>query len=169
MVLTLMSYIVPVAVFILVFILVYTIFKRTLLLGSNEALQVIASFIIALLFVIVPAAQKYVALITPWFVVFLVTIFFLLLLGGFTAGKLEAVMNPGLAWTFFALLLITFVISASQVLGPVLRPYLPGRTATGGVPFLITLKDVVFYPSVFGTLLLLVLAMIVTWILIKSK
>ena len=165
-----MTYIIPVAVFLLVFILVYSVLAKTLILGSNELTHAIASFLIALLFVVVKPAQQYVTLITPWFVIFLVSLFFLLLIGGFAGGKLEFMMNPGFAWTFLALIMITFVISGIQVLAPVLRPYLPGRTAaTGAVPFLITLKNVFFYPSVFGTILLLILAMIVTWILVKSK
>jgi hypothetical protein len=166
---TLITYIVPVAVFLLSFIIVYAILAKTKLLGGNEFLQVLVSFLISILFVIVPPAQQYISLITPWFVVFIISLFFLLLLGGFIAGKPSEMMNPGLAWTFFTIMLITFIISAITVLSPVLRPYLPGKSETGAVSFLITLKHIVFYPSVFGTLLLLLLAMIVTWILIKAK
>jgi hypothetical protein len=169
MAVTLLTYIIPVAVFLLSFIIIYAILAKTKLLGGNEFLQVIVSFLISILFVIVPPAQKYISLITPWFVVAIVSLFFLLLLGGFVAGKPSQMMSPALAWTFFSLLLIAFIVSAIQVLSPVLRPYLPGKTETGGTSFLLTLKHIVFYPSVFGTLLLLVIAMIVTWILIKAK
>lgn len=78
-------------------------------------------------------------------------------------------MAPWLAWVFIAFLVIIIIISAIVVFNPVLNPYLPGQPDSGGNNFLISVKNFVYSEKFLGAVLLLVLAAITSWVLLKKK
>jgi Na+-transporting methylmalonyl-CoA/oxaloacetate decarboxylase gamma subunit len=67
-------------------------------------------------------------------------------------------------------IIIIFLVSAINVFGPIIKPYLPTATSeAGGAAELLQVKHVLFNPAVAGMLALLAVAAIASWIVTKKK
>ena len=104
--------------FLLIFTLVYALLAKTKILGDNNFVHLLVSFIVAILFVVVPPATKYLTSVTPWIAVFFVVVVFILMTIGFVHGKLEDVIKPGVAWAFVGIIILILLISAVQLFHP---------------------------------------------------
>lgn len=147
--------IMPIISFLFVFILMYALITKTELLGKNNAVALMLSFIVAIFFIVNVQVVELVNLNVSWFVVFFVCLFLILMMLSFT-GKdaLKAVAeNKGVAWGLFAVLVIVFVFASSSVFNWVIN------------------WDLVrswFDESWFGMVVLLVVAGIVSAVLSKK-
>ena len=144
----------PIVSFLLVFTVVFALLMKTEVLGKNKFIQLVTSFLMAIIFVGVTSAREYVVRITPWFVVMLLCLVFVLMLIGF-AGKIPEGFHKGIGIVFVIALIILFLVSAYFTFS--------------NTPFVDTLRDWVSSPKVYGALLLVVLSAIVSWVLIKTK
>jgi len=106
--------------FLLIFTLVYALLAKTKVLGENNFIHLFVSFIVAILFVVVPPATKYLTSVTPWIAVFFVVVVFIALTVAFVSGKtkLEDIMKPWVAWVFVIILILILLISAVQLFHP---------------------------------------------------
>lgn len=104
--LTPINYALPLFSFVLVFVLFFAILKKTEVLGDNAFIQAIISVIIALIFISLSNVRSFVELITPWFSVLIVILFFGILIVMFMLKEPEKVLKPGLAIGF----LVVFAI-----------------------------------------------------------
>jgi len=111
--LTGLNYFVPIFSFLFVFVLLYALLAKTKVLGENNFVHIFISLILSVFFVLNVSLVDFVRFSSAWFVVFLVIIFLILLMIGFTHGKIDVVMKPAVAWVILALLIIFFIISAS--------------------------------------------------------
>ncbi len=147
----------PVFIFILVFAVVYAIMDKFKLMGENKLVKLTISFIIGILFLFSPDMINVVNVLTPWFVVFVIAIMFLLsifLFMGVREGELtKAVENPQVYWPVLFIAIIVFIIALIQVFGgklPDVEESVDDRTSEG--------INAIVHPRLLGAIVLLVIA-----------
>jgi hypothetical protein len=148
--------IIPVFGFLLVFVVVYALLSKTNVLGENKFVHLFTSFCIAIIFLVSANAVEYVKIVTPWFVTFLVSMLFILILAGLMRGKMEDFIKPGVAWIIIIILIIIFVGSAVYVFADVINQYLSGP------------KEFLLRPQIFGGIILIILALFTSWLITKK-
>ena len=108
-----LNYFMPIFSFLFVFILVYALLAKTKVLGESPFVHVFISLILAIFFIVNASLVDFVKFSSAWFVVFFVIIFLILVMIAFTHGKIDVVMNKGMAWVILALLIVFFIVSAA--------------------------------------------------------
>lgn len=112
------SYFLPIATFVLIFVVVFAILKKTEILGDNNFTMAIIGLIMAVIFVSFSDVRAYLEAVSPWFVVILILMFFVLLLSGFLLAKdITKIARPGVAWVFIALVALAFILIAYNHFG----------------------------------------------------
>jgi len=154
------NYFLPLLGFLLVFIIIFVILKKTKLI-ENPYFEVFVSFLVATVFVSAAGSVDYVLNILPWFAILAVSLFLILALVGFS-GKHEG-LHKGIGIAFVILLILAFVVSAIVVYSSYIGPYLPGSPNQSGI------AGWIYSPPVLGGLLLLVVSALVSWVLVKAK
>ena len=157
----------PVFSFLFVTIVVYAILVKTQVLGESQFINLLVSFIMAVIFLSFSSMELYLITILPWFVVLLVLVFLVLLVFGFSRGDLKEIMTNKFAWVIVAILVIIFLVAAVRVFNPVFDKDLiitSGGDGGGGVG---SILDVIFYSRWSGSVLLLVIAAIVAWFITR--
>lgn len=156
----------PVFSFLFVFVVVYAILAKTKILGGEGGVNLIVSFIMAIIFMNFSSLELYVRTILPWFITLLIILFFVLLIAGFSTKSLDKMMTPTFAWIVVIIVIIVFLIAAIRVFNPVFHPeYI---VVSGNQPEVISQIRSVFSSQVSGSILLLVIAAIVAWVLTKK-
>ncbi len=158
----------PLFGFFLVFFIMYAILAKTKILGEGF-INIFVSAIFAIVFITFSPGIEYVQVILPWFSILIIALFLLLLIVGFSQKDMSKFMAPWLAWVFIAFLAIIIISAALVVFNPMFGPYLPGQSDSGGNAFLISVKNFIYSQKFLGAVLLLVLAAITSWILLKKK
>jgi hypothetical protein len=162
------AYIMPLLAFLLVFVVSYALLSKTKILGGNNFLHLFMSFVLAIVFIVSPNAQKFAMISTPWIAVLIVAIFFIMLMLVFVRGKIDdIVQSPTVAIILVGILLLIFIISAINVFGPVISPYLPGSSEAGMTVQETATKHFFTSPAVIGAVILLIVAAIASWIIAK--
>ncbi len=155
------AYLTTLLVFLLVFVLVYALLAKTQILGSNAAVHLLISLVVAFVFIIKPAAKSYTLNVMPWVVVFLVSVFFIILIISFVKGDIgDIVKNPAVSIGLIVVLLAIFVISGMNIVGPALQQVLQLSPAA-------EVRDIVLHPAVLGVIGLFFVAAVVAWLLNK--
>ncbi len=145
----------------------FAVLLKTKILGDNAFTNSFISFIFAIIFITFSPGVDFVTTLVPWFVILFVTLFLILIIVGFSQGKMEDIMKPWVTWVFIALLIIAFLVSAIVVFNPVLEQYLPGSEEVGDdVGFQI--RDFIFGEQFLGGLLLLVIAIAASYLIAKK-
>src|SRR3990172_9377480 len=85
----------PILSFLLVFTVMFAVLAKYKILGESKFVNLFVSFLVATIFVGLTSARDYVAFVTPWFAVFVIAVFFLLVISGF-AGKVPAGLTKGI-------------------------------------------------------------------------
>lgn len=147
-----LSYFMPIFGFLFVFAIVMALLIKTKILGDNKFINVLISFIVAIIFSTMTSAQKYVQAVTPWFVVLIVALFFILLLIGLSQRKIEEIMKPGFVWVFIVALILIFLIAAIKVFS-----------------FWQPIKEFITNEAkIVGGVLLLIIAALAAWVMTKK-
>jgi hypothetical protein len=162
-----LSYFAPIFSFLLVFVVIFAVLAKTKIIGESKFVQLFVSFLIATMFVVVGSVREYVLTITPWIAVFIVSAAFILALTGFL-GVGESV-KKGIGVVFVIALAIMFLISGIVVFSGVVAPYLPGSSASGGSQNILQFTEWLWSGKVMGAVLVLIIAGIVSWVLVKAK
>jgi len=163
------TYILPILAFLIVFLISLFLIKRSELI-KNIYIEVFISLAIAAIFASATAARTYVLAIVPWFAVVLIGMFFIMALSGFI-GK-DIFKTKWIGWAFIILLGLIFVITAFFVFSSYLSPYLPGSIGAPGNPGnpdTLRFFDWLYSPKIAGALLLIGIAVIAAWVVIKVK
>ncbi len=162
------TYFAPILSFLIVFVLVFALLAKTKLLGEEKFIQLFISFIIATVFVTAASVRQLVLDVIPWFAVFIVALFFILVLTGFM-GKTD-IVGKGTGWFFIVLVIAAFIISGIKLFSSTFAPYLPGPSyGIGGDLDILYFTDWIYSSRVLGATLLLGVAALVSWVLVKSK
>jgi hypothetical protein len=149
------TYFMPIFIFLFVFIIIFAILNKVKILGDNNFAHVLMSFIIAIIFATTTNTRQYIETVTPWVVVFVVSIFFILIVIAISQQKFELFFKPGAVWVIIIALLLIFLVSANQVFSNLL--------------LFENFKTVVNTDArLTGGVLLIAVAAIVSWILTKK-
>jgi hypothetical protein len=163
------SFFVPIAAFLIVFIVVFLVLKKTKLLGEHDWVLLFISFLMAIIFVSVAGARQYIQTIVPWFAVLIISLVFLLLIVGFV-GKPTEFLTKGIGIAFVIFLALVFLITGFFIYSSALAHYLPGPGFGTGDNLEATMfLDWVYTPRVGGAILLIIISAGVSWILVKAK
>ncbi len=149
--------IIPVFGFLLVFVVVYALLSKTKVLGENKFVHIFTSFCIAIFFLVSANAVEYVRIVTPWFVAFIVSLLFILILVGLMQGKVEDFIKPGVAWIIVLILLAIFVGSAVYVFADAINQYLSGP------------KEFILRPQIFGVIILIAVTLFASWLITRKS
>ncbi|MCK5450074.1 hypothetical protein KAI32_04355 [Candidatus Pacearchaeota archaeon] len=112
------GYFMPIFAFLLVFIVAYALLFKSKVLGDNQAIMVFISLILAGFFIVQTSLVEFVKFTSAWFVVGIVTVFFITALLGFLPGKEPfAFLAKGnwFSWVILGGLIILFIISSSYI------------------------------------------------------
>ena len=164
------AYFMPMIVFLLVFIVMYALLSKTKVLGGNAFIHLFTSFLVAVIFIASPALTDLTSLAIPWVLVLIVMLVCILLVVAFVKGNLDSITkNPAVTVAIIVAIIVIFLISAINVFGPIVKPYLPTATSEAGAsPELLQIKHILFSPSVVGMIVLLIVAAIASWIITKK-
>ena len=159
----------PVVSFLFVFVVVFAILAKTKILGDGRV-NIIVSFIMAIIFMNFSSLNLFVNTITPWFVVLLVCLFFVLVIMGFSVGNdvMKKMTTSKFGWAIIIILIIIFLIAAIRVFNPVFHPSLIITSGGEGSPGIIWQLRQMLDSQVIGSILLLVIGGIVAWVLTKK-
>jgi len=155
----------PVFSFLFVFVVVYAILAKTKVLG-DQRVNLLVSFVMAIIFMNFSSMQLYVETMLPWFVVLIISLFLVLVIMAFSTKDVGKMMTPAFAWVMVAILVIIFLISAIKVFNPVFHPEY--GVVSGSSPQIISQIRGIFDNQAGGSILLLVVAAVVTWVLVRK-
>jgi len=158
----------PVFSFLFVFIVVYAILAKTELLGENQFINLLISFIMSVIFISFSSLELYVITVLPWFVILLVLVFLVLVIAGFSSGKMDKIMTTRLGWAVASILIVIFLIAAIKVFNPVLHPDLVVTEGGSGPGIMEQLSYLLSTSTVAGTLLLIIAAIVVSWVIARK-
>jgi len=156
----------PVFSFLFVFFIVYAVLAKTKVLGASGLVNLIVSFIMSTIFMSFSSLDLYVQTIVPWFVVLVICVFFVLLVYGFSAGKLSAIQTNWFGIIMIILLLIIFLVAAIKVFNPVFHPDLVISSGEG--TSMMEQIRTGMEGRIAGTILLIIAVVAVSFVLIKS-
>jgi hypothetical protein len=159
---TYFSYFAPIIAFFLVFLVISLVLLRTKVLGDNKWMIIFVSFVIATLFISAAGARRYVEVVTPWFAVLFISLFFMLLIVSF-AGKVPDKFQENIGIAAVIMLVLIFFISAIVVFSDVIYPYLPGGGYEGNL-----FTDWLYSGPVVGAIILIVVTAVISWLLVKK-
>jgi len=148
-----LEFFMPVFGFVFVFVIIYALLAKTKILGGVIWIDVIVSGIIAIIFSTIISVREYIQAVTPWFVVLVVALFFILIIIGLSQQNIDKIMKPGFVWVFIIALILVFFIAAIRVFDPVFY----------------NIKWFVFSRGrIFGGIILLAIAVLVGWIITRK-
>jgi len=150
-----LTYFMPIFIFLFVFSIIFAVLNKIKALGENQFAHLLVSFIVAIIFTTTTNTQEFVLSVTPWVVIFVICIFFILIIIGMSQQKFEVFFKPGVVWIIIIALILIFLISANQVFSNLL--------------LFENFKNAIDTNTrVVGGLILLAVAAIVSWILTKK-
>jgi len=152
-----LSYFMPIFGFLFVFVIIYALLLKTKLLGDSKFINVIISFIVAIIFAVFSSTQSYIQLITPWFAVLMIALFFILVIIGLSQQKIGDIMKPGFVWVFIVVLILVFLIAAIKVF-----PSTFGN-AWNNIVYFVTNEA-----RIAGAIILLIIAGLAAWIITRK-
>lgn len=156
----------PVFSFLFVFLIIFALLTKTKIIGENKFVLVLISFIISIIFMSFSSAELYVRTILPWFVILMVIVFLVLIIAMFSTKAWDKIFTPTFAWVIVGILILMFLIAAIYVFNPVLHSDL-GVTSGQGTSMIEQIRDYLD-GGVAGSILLLIVAIIVAWIVTKK-
>ncbi|MBS3134280.1 hypothetical protein J4214_03545 [Candidatus Woesearchaeota archaeon] len=153
--LTTLNFFMPIFSFGLVFAIVFAALDKFELLGKNRFVKLFISFCIGVLFLFSADAVKFINFVSPWFVVMMVMLVFILtafLFMGVRSDKLvSAVEDPRVYWPVLVVGIILFLVALTQVFGDKLSTTGDGSKVNAGVRAIV-------HPRVLGSIILLLIA-----------
>jgi hypothetical protein len=159
----------PVFSFLFVFVIIYAILFKTKIIGESKFILLLVSFIISIVFMSVSSLELYIRTIMPWFVILFVAVFLILLIAGLATKKLDDMMTNKFAWGFIIVLIVIFVIAAIKVFNPVFHPDLGIASGGEGTSMIQQIREYFGTSKVIGSILLIIVAVAVSWILARKK
>lgn len=162
-----LQFFLPVFSFLFVFLIIFILLGLTKVLGENKWLHALISFIVSVVFFSFSSAEIYVREIIPWFVILVIVVFLILVIAGFTKN-LDAITKPWFMWLIVIILGIIFLIAAIRVFNPVFHPDLVITSGESGPGVIQQFKDFITSSKVAGSVILLIVATLVAWVVTKK-
>jgi len=159
-----LNFFMPLFSFLLVFVVVYALLARFKIIGEGKFINILISFVVAIIFISFSSLKLYIETILPWFVVLLVIVFLVLIMGFFSSKDWSP--KSWFAWIIIIVLIAIFLISAIYVFNPVFHPDL-GLASGQGTSMLEQISGY-FDGGFLGSILLLIIAGIVAWVITRK-
>lgn len=145
------GYFMPIFAFLLVFLVVYALLKKTEVLRGSEPVILFISFILASFFIVQASLVEFIRFSSAWFSVLVLIVFFIVLLISFVpeikAGEFFN-KNSWLAWAILGGIVALFIISSAYVFNWVVNWDMVGEWV---------------HTDWFGMILLVIIAAVVSW------
>lgn len=160
----LLQYFTPVFVFFFVFVILWALLEKTRFFGENKFANLAIAMCLSFLFIFIPELTTFVSILTPWFIVLMIFLIFLVLIFLFMGVDPTKVANlfgsnETVIWTILILSIMIFGYAMTQVYGEQIRGITVGSEATDDQGSLAqSVGSILFTPKVLGMLLLLVIA-----------
>lgn len=154
----------PILAYFLVALVIGAILSTINIFGKNKWLAVFLALIIATIFVAAGGLVDYVLVVTPWIVALVISLFFILMITGFLGIKGDAKMMKRVGVGVVVLAGLIFLASAFVIYSSAVSPYLPFSDQYIGNGF----TDWLYSPRIVGAIMLLVVAALASWVLMKS-
>lgn len=148
-----LSYYMPIFGFLFVFTVIYGVLAKTNILGDSGFINLLISFVFGIVFITFAPGVDFLQTIIPGFVILIISLFFLLMIVGFSQKDVDKFMSPKIAWAFIGLLVVLFLWSAIVVFNPVLQPLI---------------DNILYSERLSGAALLLVIAAAASWVLTRK-
>ena len=149
---------IPVFGFLLVFVVCYALLAKTEILGKNRFVHIFTSFCIAIIFLVSANAIEYIKTVTPWFVIFLISLVFIFMIAGLMRKNLEEVVgNRGFTWFVIIALIVVFLVSASYVFSDFINKYMAQQ------------RTFALQPQIIGIAALVAVAAFASWLMWQSS
>lgn len=146
----------PVIIFVLITTILYAFLMKSKLFGDNKNFAAVIAFTIAFLFLFTQGVSDVVKIFTPWFVLLLVTVLFVVMFFIFLGAKEETVVKEVITTpTFVTFGVIAFIAILLAAIGQVYGPVFAVSSQPG---FWNSFKRLVFSPKALGMFFLLVVA-----------
>ncbi|PIN94941.1 hypothetical protein COU53_01555, partial [Candidatus Pacearchaeota archaeon CG10_big_fil_rev_8_21_14_0_10_30_48] len=100
---TWLAYYMPIFGFLFVFTVMYAVLSKTQILGESPFVNLMVSFIFGIIFITFSPGVVYVQTVVPWFVILILSLFFLMMIVGFSQKDMGDFMKPSIAWAFIIL------------------------------------------------------------------
>ena len=113
------SYFMPIFVFLLAFIVVYVLLKKTEILGKSEPVALIISAVLSIIFVVRVILFNFVKFSSMWFSASVIGLFLLLVVLTFLPWKTRwgfFAKDNWVSWIFLGLVIIFFLVSSLYIL-----------------------------------------------------
>lgn len=150
---SLLKYLAPVFIFILVFAIIYALLQKSKVLGGMQKLDFIVALVVSLLTLISENAADFVGELSIWYVLIAVLIVMItLMMSAGVPGDPPVIGISGNILFYVAIIVLVVVISTT--FGPVFNPY-----SAGANPDWWALQTI-FHPKVFGVVFLFLIATI---------
>lgn len=150
------GYFMPIFAFLLVFIVIYALLVKTKVLGESSAVMLFISFILSSFFIVETSLVEFVEFSSAWFSAFIVGLFFLIVILAFIPGiDLGDFFgkNNWFAWVLLVLVVVFFITSSAYVFNWVFNWGMLWNW---------------FSSDWFGMILLIVIALVVSFVLTKK-
>jgi len=142
----------PIFSFLIVLLVVYAVLHKTGIFGG-KFIQAVIAILMAVIFITFRGGREYLENVVPWFAILIVCLFFVLVLMAFI-GKDVSSLGKGIGMFFVIVLILVFVISAIVVFsGDVSSLYDRLRESS----------------RVYGAVVLIIVASLVGWVLVRGK
>jgi hypothetical protein len=152
-ILVVLNNLVPVFVFVVTFIIVFSALAKAKILMDNNIIYAIIAFIFAGFLMLNARMINFVQINVAWGAVFMVCLFLVMLLLAFTQGNASLIVKPGFAWAFVIFLFGFFVYQSMKIFN---------------WSFSAVKADALMHNAWFGFFLLIVVAIGVSFVLIKG-
>jgi len=153
------EFLITTLIFIFLFAILYALISKIELFGKNTAVHVLIAFSTSLLIIFIPETKALINFMTPWFVIFIILVVFMLLAVMTLGIKSSEITNwlknvsPGTLSTVVIVVLILFLFAAYKVFGPVFTMAGPEETGLWA-----SITRVILQPKVLGVIFLLLIA-----------
>lgn len=158
----------PILAFLLVFVILFVLLMKTKVLGESLWGSVFISLIIAIIFISFSGVRQFVLGIVPWFAVLVIILFSILVLIGLIGGGAEGIAGKGLGLLFIIVFIIIVILVGVKAFTGSIMPFLPETSfSTGDAdPQSLLFFNWLYSAKIGGSILLIIAAIIMTWILI---
>ncbi|MBI5871757.1 hypothetical protein HZB88_01585 [archaeon] len=158
-----LDYFAPVFVFLLIFVVVYGILEKISIFGKTKYVHALIAFCVAMLFLLTTELIDVIKLITPWFVIILIFIMFIIMIFLFAGVKAETLgstftSNPTVLWTIIVISFIILGWGLAQVYGESVSEVYAGDAESQEKGIGDRIGEIVFHPKLLGVFFLLFVA-----------
>ncbi len=156
----------PIFVWIFVFVILYALLEKTGFFGEKNWINAAIAFTVSILFIMVPEVNTIVSLITPWFIILLIFLVFLVLIFlfmGVDPSKVASVFgeNAVVFWMVFIVSMSIFGYAFTQVYGEQIHDITDSGGISDDESLTQNIGEILFTPKVLGMVFLLVIAALV--------